>query len=107
MTIDEAVKVISLINYKPEHKLVWDAPTNDTKTLRIYWEFKRPDCYNPEEWGVGRSGPVIVYLPDVHTKEQLVRIIFGMTMRLEEHECREFFGYGLERPFDPHKELLQ
>ena len=94
-----------MIHYKPGHKLIWEEVADDV--FEIWWNFKRPDCYNPSEWGVGRSGAVTVYLPHVYTKEQLVRTIFGMTMRLEEHECREFFLYGLERPFDPHKELLE
>ena len=51
------------------------------------------------------SGSVILKLSEL-TEESLVRSIWGMTLRLEEHECREFFMYGDERPFDPHKELI-
>ncbi len=96
--------ILRSIRYKPDHELKWEnvAP----EVFQIYWEFERPDCDNPSEWGTGRSGPVTVYLPHIYTREQLVRIVFGMTLRLEEHEAREFFRYGILKPFDPHKNLV-
>jgi hypothetical protein len=102
---NEAEATLRQIKYKPDHTLRWEWLTKDD-VVEIYWEFERPDCYNPSEWGVGRSGPVIVFLPHVYTKEQLMRTVFGMTMRLEEHEAREWFLFGIHRPFDPHKQLL-
>lgn len=104
MNLDKAEWVLRQINYKPLHELKWDIINDDV--LEVYWSFERPDCLDPSEWGIGRSGPVIVYLPHIYTDEQLVRIVFGMTMRLEEHEAREFFAYGIERPFDPHRALI-
>ncbi len=96
--------ILRSISYKPGHKLRWKEVATDV--LEVYWEFERPDCLNPSEWGVGRSGPVTIYLPHLYSEEQLVRTIFGMTIRLEEHEAREFFTYGIQRPFDPHRALV-
>ena len=104
MDIETANAILSRIEYKPGHKLVWERVTDDI--IRIYWRFDRPDCYDPDTWGVGKSGPTIIYLPDMD-EESLVRTTFGMTMRLEEHEAREWFLYDGTRPFDPHTKLVR
>lgn len=106
MTLSEARAILNGIVYKPNHALVYEL-RHDGLTMQVYWEFERPNCYNPSEWGVGRSGPVTIHLPDVFNAEQLVRMVFGMTMRLEEHEAREFFLYKGDRPFDPHVPLIK
>lgn len=107
MNRTEATRILSGITYKPGHILVYEFKGTSNVVLTIYWSFERPDCNNPSEWGVGRSGPVTVYLPDIYTEEQLVRTVFGMTMRLEEHEAREFYMYNGDRPFDPHVPLIK
>lgn len=106
----EAEQLLGRITYKPDHELRWKLVSN--QVLKIWWEFQRPNCYNPSEIGVGVSGPVFVYLNELYTPEQLIRTVYGMTLRLEEHECREFFMWcdprdeQWVRPFDPHKELI-
>jgi hypothetical protein len=104
MNKDLAEFYLRSIDYKPNHELKWDEIDEDV--LEVWWEFDRPDCLDPTEWGVGRSGPELLYLPHIYEKEQLVRKIFAMTLRLEEHEAREFFRFGIERPFDPHRRLI-
>jgi hypothetical protein len=103
MNMNQFLIVKDSITYKPKHWLKHEEVAPGI--VSVYWTFERPDCYNPSEWGVGRSGEQIIELAK-HDKESLVKTIFGMTMRLEEHECREFFLYASERPFDPHKKLL-
>lgn len=105
MTFQEVREILSQIRYKPQHELVYER--HGEEILIVYWEFLRPDCYNPSEWGNGRSGPITIYLPEIYSKEQLVRMVFGMTMRLEEHEAREFFLFNGDRPFDPHVPLIK
>lgn len=104
MEPEKAEFILRQIKYKPKHTLKWEYVKDSV--LEVWWEFERPDCLNPSEWGIGKSGPVTVYLPHVYSREQLVRMVFGMTMRLEEHEAREFFQYGIQRPFDPHRNLV-
>lgn len=104
MNYDEATFHLRAIHYKPLHTLRWEEVAEDV--LEVWWQFQRPDCLDPTEWGTGRSGPELLYLPHIYDKEQLVRKIFAMTLRLEEHEAREFFAFGVERPFDPHRRLI-
>ncbi len=103
MNEDQFIMTLRRIQYKHGHWLKWDEVADEV--FKVWWEFERPDSHNRTVWGIGRSGPVLVNIAD-HDRESLVRTIFGMTLRLEEHECREFFTYGPERPFDPHKSLL-
>ena len=108
MNLSKAEFHLRQIDYKPDHELRWDVLEAEPghETIEVWWEFNRPDCYDPTEWGIGRSGPIVIYLPHVYGREQLVKMIFSMTLRLEEHEAREFFLYGIQRPFDPHKNLI-
>ena len=69
------------------------------------WVAERPDSYTGIV-DIGRGGPVYVPASDL-TEEGLVRMAFGAALRFEEHECREFFTYRGQRPFDPHKVLIQ
>ena len=101
----EAEGALRRIKYKPRYELSWMLYGDEL--LKVWWEFERPDCYNPDEMGVGISGPEWVYLPEVDNAEQLVRKVFGMTLRLEEHETREFFLVDGARVFDPHVQLMQ
>lgn len=96
--------VISRIQYKPGYALT--AKDKGHGFWEVLWTFTRPDRNRIHEFEIGQSGSVIVHLPSIVSIEGLVRQIFAMTVRLEEHEAREFFQYDHRRPFDPHKALL-
>lgn len=113
MRLIEAVKVLEDIKYRDgyqlkwKHLVGWDPAIGGTEDyyLRIWWHFERPDFRTGElDWS--QSGDVIVNLSR-SSEESLIRTVFGMTLRLEEHECREFFSYGGTRVFNPHRSLLE
>lgn len=97
--------LLSQISYKPGYEL--QDKIVGTGISEVWWKFERPDMVTGDIM-TGHSGSVIIYWsqPGV-TVETIVRMIFGMTVRLEEHETREFFKFGDQRPFDPHVKLIQ
>lgn len=98
--------ILRAIRYKPGYYLDWD---DWGEFITIWWKYSRPDSRNPDVIETGMSGEITLYIPslDPEDPEPLIRAVFGMTMRLEEHEAREFFMYRDQRPFDPHKRLLE
>lgn len=76
-------------------------------TVKAWWHFRRINAVTALV-GYGDSGPVTFDLDDPNlTEEAIVRGIWGMTWRLEEHEQREFFSYYGQRPFQPHQKLIK
>ena len=99
--------VLLQVKYKPFHTLKWrQCPVAGTLLQEVWWEYTRPDSRRPSVLELGESGTLLVNIED-ETEESLVRKVWGMTMRLEEHEAREFFMYGDQRPFDPHVTLIK
>lgn len=97
-------EITDRIKYKPGYHLV---VLKVTKTIyKLWWSFRRPDSRSPDvsEWGI--SGSVLIDMSEDPDEEAILRTIFGMTQRLEEHETREFLTYDGLRPFDPHIQLL-
>lgn len=101
----EANEILAQVRYKAGYYLHWDWPFKDHAVIRVWWTFQRPDVNQPERETLGRSGDVLVDLQEA-TPEGLLRQVFGMTLRLEEHEAREWFHFEGLRMFDPHKSLL-
>jgi len=93
--------VMERIKYKEGWTLDW---ITQDGLLLFEWKSTRPDS-RTGEIGVGSGGPNFLRTYDL-TEETLVRMIFAAALRFEEHECREFFMYDSQRPFDPHKELI-
>jgi len=93
--------VLGRITYKEGWKLDW---MESDGLLLFEWQSRRPDSRTGEV-EVGRGGPNFLRTYDL-TEESLVRMVFAAALRFEEHECREFFMYDDQRPFDPHKDLI-
>lgn len=93
--------VLSRIRYKEGWKLDW---VEHDGLLLFEWKSRRPDSRTGAV-EVGSGGPNYLRTYDL-TEEMLVRMIFAAALRFEEHECREFFMYDDQRPFDPHTELV-
>lgn len=107
MMYADATEVLLRIRYKPGYRLRYQPlPLSaEHDLLRIWWEFERPDVTTGEP-GVGVSGDTIVNIRTA-TEESLVRTVFSLAMRLEEHECREWLTYKGLKPFDPHYSLVE
>jgi len=103
MTGWEIGRALGLIRYKPTHDLNWKFSNS---TFKVWWEFERLDSVTGE-MGIGTSGYVSFEMGPDLTEEALVRGVWGMTLRLEEHEAREFFMYDDQKPFDPHQRLVK
>lgn len=98
--------ILEAFQYKPGYKLKYEH-VYDKKFVNAWWEFPRKDAIS-HLMGIGRSGHVTFELMDPKlTEEIVVRGIWGMTLRLEEHEAREFFHYFDQRPFNPHQKLVK
>lgn len=95
--------VLLQISYKPFHTLKWEWSGSYAS---IWWEYTRPDSRRPSVLELAESGILLVNIQE-ETEESLVRKVWGMTLRLEEHEAREFFMYGDQRPMDPHIPLIK
>lgn len=104
MTENEIEKVLDDIRYKEGYWLQW-SPVYPRQSFKVWWQFRRPDSRTGVET-YGKSGYVSFEKDDL-TEEALVRGVWGMTLRLEEHEAREFFMYGDQKPFDPHQVLIK
>jgi hypothetical protein len=99
--------ILLQIRYKPFHNLKWgQCPVSGTDIQEIWWQYTRPDARRPSVLEMGESGKLLVNITE-ETEESLVRKVWGMTLRLEDHEAREFFTYGDQRPMDPHVELIK
>lgn len=107
MSPTEFEVILLQIHYKPFHNLKWSqCPAAGSLLQEIWWQYTRPDSRRPSVLELGESGKLLVNIQE-ETEESLVRKVWGMTMRLEEHEAREFFMYGDQRPFDPHVTLIK
>lgn len=105
MKLDEAMKLIKSVTYKPGWKLIagfdpqWAA-------VRMYWHTVVPDAGAPEQ-----MTPVVhqtlLSMAEVGgmTPELLTKWIFGMVLDAERHEAKEFFRVGGVQPYDPHPEM--
>lgn len=98
--------ILEGFSYKPGYELKY-SQTYEKKFVHAWWDFPRVNVLTGEE-GIGHSGHVTFdLLSEELTEENVVRGIWGMTLRLEEHEAREFFGYFDQRPFEPHQKLVK
>lgn len=107
MTLDHIDKILEQITYKPGWKLQWrPVDLHGMMGLRIWWTLRVPDAYDPTKMVTFQSAHVI---PDPRRldSESLVREVWRLTQRAELHEAGEFFMYGDERPFDPHRSVLE
>ena len=104
MTENEIETVLDGITYKEGYWLQW-SPLWQRPSFKVWWSFKRLDA-TTGVMGFGKSG-YVSFEKDGLTEEALVRGVWGMTLRLEEHEAREFFMYGDQKPFDPHQVLIK
>lgn len=107
MTRTDADEILWSITYKPGWQLEWSRVWGGDLgwLLRFEWKAVRPDRETGVE-GEGQGGPTYVPYSDLKGGEHLMRLVFGAVLRYEEHEAREFFKVNGERPFDPHKRLL-
>lgn len=65
-------------------------------------ECERPDAVTGEI-SVGRGGKA--YLSPHMNQSELVRLVFGLFIRYEEHETREFFQWRGRSVFGPHIDI--
>lgn len=88
------------ISYKEGYRLICERDKKDPQG-RFYFQVEcdRPDVYTGV-MGVGRGGKA--YLSEHMNDSELVRLAFGLFMRYEEHECREWFKYKDRSVFGPH-----
>lgn len=98
------------IEYKPGWRLEWewtspDWPFGAPMLLQIRWHMLVPDAYEPERLVRFTSAWVIPYWEHLD-EESLVREVYRLTLRAEEHEAGEFFQYKGARPFDPHRSVI-
>jgi hypothetical protein len=105
MTIDQFVTILANIRYKNGWRPIFSHGPSDTQMV-VQWEFARPDAITGL-FDVGQGAPFIFDLAMDWTEEALVRTMFALALRVEEHECREFFQYGDQRPFWPHLKLVE
>ena len=107
MKHEQVNQVLGQITYKPGWTLEWEIYENmhPFGQLQIRWHMYVPDRDNPTKMVFFTSAWVIPHW-DTLDKEGLVREVWRLTQRVELHEAGEFFMYGAERPFDPHKPVL-
>jgi hypothetical protein len=88
------------VTYKPGYRLLCEKDKTDPAG-RWYFQVEcdRPDIYT-KEMGVGRGGKA--YLSPHMTESELVRLAFGLFLRYDEHETREWFQYRGRSVFGPH-----
>jgi hypothetical protein len=99
--------ILLQIRYKPFYNLKWgQCSVTGSAIQEVWWQYTRPNARRPSVLELGESGKLLVNIEN-ETEESLVRKVWGMTFRLEEHEAREFFMYGDQRPMDPHVELIK
>lgn len=89
--------VIARIRYR-DWSLRWRAWESDLREFRWEWVAEDPVTSLPVRC-VSRSW----IMPWAVAEEQVVRMAFAAALAAEEHEARERFWYGAERPFDPHR----
>lgn len=95
MTNVELHRLVRSISYKPGYKLAIDG-------RRLRWMLNVPDSYRKyddltvvNQW---------FDIPPEMSKEAAVRLIFSFLAYHEDHEMREYFKVGKQRPFNPHRE---
>ena len=102
-------QVLGQISYKPGWTLEWEVGDCELigypDYLQIRWHMYVSDRDNPTKMVFFESAWVIPHWGTLD-KEGLVREVWRLTQRAELHEAGEFFMYGAERPFDPHKPVL-
>lgn len=104
LTFEQVELILDGIEYKPRHRLM---SSLKNKTVKVWWHFHRMNIATGK-MGYGDSGSVTFDLEDPSlSEENIVRGVWGMTQRLEEHESREFFSYFDQRPFEPHQKLIK
>lgn len=60
----------------------------------------RPDCDDPTNFSIGKSGKV--YVSKHATEDEVVKKLLGLALGYVEHEMREGFYYKNKRLFGPH-----
>jgi hypothetical protein len=93
--------VVDAVRYKDGYD--FDLEINEDIEGNVEWwislTVRRVDALTGEP-GVGHAVPRVV--SPYMTESQIVRMMFGMAMGYEEHECREFFRYDGKAVFGPH-----
>ncbi len=116
MNAEQVNQVLGQITYKPGWTLEWEIQEGFNEpaigyhairmtTLQVRWHMYVSDRDNPTKMVFFESAWVIPHW-DTLDKEGLVREVWRLTQRVELHEAGEFFMFGAERPFDPHKPVL-
>lgn len=104
MTPLQVSDVLEAVEYKPGWKLSWSFWW-DGKGVDVHWIMAVPDAYNPA-LDVVFPGAVHSFKFEKMDEEGLIRELFRMALRCEQHECAEFFKYKGDRVFDPHRSVL-
>lgn len=96
------VKIAEKITYKD-----WVLHTGvDESYLILWWSWHAPDAVTGAGMEVWTSAPTFFPQREVINEEHFVRLAFRNALQAEEHECREFFQYNGQRPFNPHVSLV-
>jgi len=92
--------LVQRLTYKPQYRLLLERDqTNNDGRVYLQVECRRPDA-KTGEMGLGRGGKA--YLSEHMTDSELVRLAFGLFLKYEEHECREWFRFDDRAVFGPH-----
>lgn len=105
MNKQETETILAEIKYKPGWNLsYWWENYLEAEMLNFRWQFWAQDAYSSQMVELTSHK---IASPFFFDEEQLVREVFALAQRAEMHECAEFFTYKGERPFDPHKSVLE
>lgn len=96
MTMDFMRRIIAAVRYKD-----WQCMLNEDIDGKPYlqWGWHAACAVTGEnKWWTSRK-----HMLSVHMLEgEVVQTAFYAALQAEEHECREQFRYGADRPFQPH-----
>lgn len=108
MNRSEVDDILWSIKYKPGWELKWARVWGGDLgwLLQFEWTCTRPDREDVTLIEIGHGGVNTIPFSEITDAERLVKLVFAAALRYEEHECREFFMVGDQRPFDPHKRLM-
>lgn len=102
MTIKEIKQIIDSISYKPGYK--FDAHIHSHMDVIEVRLIGKPECAYKRN---GETLPIIstnhICLNDNLKEKDILYLLRSMVINYEIHEAEEWFLYGKNRVFDPHK----
>lgn len=97
------LEVLNEVSYKDGYGLIL---VKDKKDPNGRWFFQA-ECERLDsvtgDMGIGRGGKF--YLSPHMVKGEIVQAVFGLFLKYEEHECREFFHWKDRAVFGPHIQI--